>query len=64
MGDVVVEELGVLHDHERVADVRGADVVVDVDGHQSRTRQRRAKNGTTSRAHQTVIVSRCLEEKR
>ena len=40
--DVVVDELAPLHHHERVTDVRRRDVVVDVDGHQPGTGQRRA----------------------
>ena len=36
-GDVVVDELAPLHHHERVADVRRRDVIVDVDGDQPGT---------------------------
>lgn len=50
---IVVEKLGVLHDHERVAGVRCAHVVVDVCGYHSSAGQLTPGNGNASHCGKT-----------
>ena len=49
-GEVVVEELSVLHEHEGVPAVQVGHVRVDDDGDEAGARQRAAAQGTESRS--------------
>ena len=59
MCNVMVYKLSPLHHHQRVSNVRCAHIIVNIHRNKTRTWKRGACDGSTSRAHEPIIISWC-----